>query len=253
MRPLTAIITCHNEEDNILAVLDSLSFCNEIIVVDSFSTDGTPELVRQTPARLLQREYKSPADQKNWAIPQATHEWILLLDADERVTNALREEIRGLLSADNIPNHAYWVRRDNHFLGKRIRYSGWQRDKVIRFFHRDHNRYADRMVHEEIEPQGRVGMLRGRLDHHTYKDMDHYLAKVRRYARWSAMDKRMDRPPGFYHFVIKPWFRFCKHYFLDLGFLDGMPGYIISRTNAYGIFLRYWYMMDQQRKDVNGR
>ena len=221
------------------------------MVVDSFSDDGTAELLEARDDVILrQRTYVGPSDQKNWAIARAKYEWILLLDADEIVTPELRAEIDGLLAVGTPPQDAYWIGRDNHFMGKRIYHSGWAGDKVIRFFHRDRCRYNSKQVHEEIETEGiSVGWLKGRLEHFTFKSLDHFLDKTRRYARWSAQDYGPKTPRvGFFHLFVKPVFRFFKHYILQGGFRDGREGLIISGVLAWGVFLRYAYMLAGRRK-----
>ncbi|MBK7107984.1 MAG: glycosyltransferase family 2 protein [Chitinophagales bacterium] len=249
MQKVTAIITCFNEEQHIEAVLKSVQWCDEIIVVDSFSTDSTLEKAALFNTRILHHEYENPAKQKNWVIPQAANEWILLLDADERVTDELRYEIEKVLAQDEIHFNAFWIYRRNHFMGKEIKFSGWQRDKVIRLFYRDVCRYKDVEVHEEIETTGKVGKLKNKLLHYTYTDLEQYLVKWNRYSSMSAVDysKKTTKPNAF-HFVIKPAFRFFKHYIIDLGFLDGYPGFIISKLAAEGVFFRYMKLYELMRK-----
>jgi glycosyltransferase involved in cell wall biosynthesis len=240
MHKITAFIPTFNESHNIEAVIKSVQWCDEILVVDSFSTDNTVELAKQLGARVLQSEYINSASQKNRNIPHATHPWILLVDADERVTPELRDEIQLLLQQDQIPCDAYWIKRKNFFMGSEIKYSGWQGDKVIRFFKRDSCRYEEKSVHAEIITSGIVGQLTHKLEHHTYKDIFHYMEKWDRYTTWSAQDAMQKYVrPGFFHFVIKPTFRFIKHYFLQLGILDGKAGYIISSLSAKAVFMRY--------------
>jgi len=240
MKKISAIVTCGNEAQHIEGVLRSLAWCDELLVIDSYSNDGTFNVAQQLATKVLQRTYKNPADQKNWAIPQAAHEWIILLDADERVRPELKAEIKALLAEDNIPHDAYRIFRNNYFMGRRIRFSGWQRDSVVRFFKRDTCHYPDQFVHEELTTTGSIGNLKGRLDHFTYTSTDHFLEKMQRYAAWSALDK--DSRTGtltLFHFWIKPAFRFFRHYVIDLGILDGRAGFIISGMNAYGVYLRY--------------
>ena len=251
MRPLSIIYTTHNELDIIERSLASVAgWSDDLVVVDSFSDDGTAELLAgRADVKLQQRPYIGPSDQKNWAIERAAHEWILLLDADELVTPELRAEIDDLLAAEEIPYDAYWIGRDNHFMGKRIYHSGWAGDKVIRFFHRDRCRYNANQVHEEIEQEGiRVGWLKGRMLHYTFKSIDHFLDKTRRYAKWSARD-HADRTGrvGAYHLFVKPVYRFLKHYVLQGGFRDGREGLIISAVLAWGVFLRYVYLLTDRR------
>ncbi|MRR14508.1 glycosyltransferase family 2 protein [archaeon] len=135
-RALSVLIPCFNEEKNIEECLKSVSWADEIFVVDSFSTDGTLDIARKYTDRIVQHEYINSAAQKNWAIPQALHDWILIVDCDERVTPGLKNEIISILSMEN-PLDGYWIRRKNFFLGREIEHSGWGRDSVLRLFRRD--------------------------------------------------------------------------------------------------------------------
>lgn len=248
MLKLTAIIPTGNEEHNIDAAIDSVAFADEILVVDSFSTDRTLERAKAKGARIIQREYGNSANQKNWAIPQATHEWILLLDADERITPELAEEIQSILKKG--PEHdGYWMFRTNFFLGHEIKHS-WKGDKVIRLFHRDRCRYEEKHVHAEIIADGSVGWCKHRILHNTYVSYDAFVKKLNRYAAWQAADY-YDRTPKItaYHLWIKPAFRFWKHYVAKGGFKDGIPGFIIASLQAYGVKARYykiWMMRNEE-------
>lgn len=240
MEKLTAIIPTGNEAHNIDEVLQSVSFADEIIVVDSYSTDKTIELAQKYNPRILQREFDYSASQKNWTIPQATHEWILLVDADERVTTELEEEIKQILKNPPKDIVGFWIYRNNHFMGKRVHYSGWRNDKVIRLFKKSCCRYEDKHVHEEIIADGKIGKLKNKLYHNTYISLDKYIEKKNRYATWQAID--YDKKTGAitpYHLVIKPFYGFFKHYFLQSGFRDGMVGFTISYIQSYAILMRY--------------
>jgi glycosyltransferase involved in cell wall biosynthesis len=268
--PITVIFTTYNEVPNIQAALDSVTqWAAEIIVVDSFSTDGTVEIIQKSGnIRLFQRAYFGPADQKNWAIPQASNEWVLLMDADERATPEMHAEIaeilRGYQKSKNEvlkPNSlyfdGYWVGFTHFFMGKRVLFSGWQNDKTIRLIQRDKCRYNDNRVHEEIQKEGlSIGRLSSKFDHYTFRNITHFVQKQERYAAWSAIDhdKKTGRVTA-YHFVIKPFFRFFKHYFLKLGFFDGRIGFIIAAVAAWSVFLRYVKIVEnrqlkQQKNDT---
>ncbi|MAZ26233.1 MAG: glycosyl transferase family 2 [Cytophagaceae bacterium] len=240
MEKLSVIIPVYNEAHNIEQALQTVTFADEIIVVDSFSSDDTLAVAKKYPVKILQRAFNYPASQKNWVIPQASHEWILLLDADERVTPALQEEIIETLKNPPENTVAFWIYRMNHFMGKRVKYSGMQNDKVIRLFKKSHCRYEDKMVHEEIETQGKVGFLKNRLLHNTYKNLDDYIAKLNRYAYWQARDydKHTNRLNAFHFFVKPPW-RFFKHFVIQQGFRDGVVGFTISFLAGYATALRY--------------
>ncbi|MCP4440420.1 MAG: glycosyltransferase family 2 protein [Aureispira sp.] len=245
MRALTVIIPTYNEEDNIDELLQLVQWANEIIVIDSFSTDKTIEIAQQYNIKLLQRKYTGPADQKNWAIPQASHTWVLMLDADERPTPKLTKEIQDFLTGTEEDYAAFWIGRKSYFMGQAIKYSGWQDDKVIRLFKRDVCRYNNKQVHEEIETTEKVGKLQHSLEHYTYKNLNHFLDKMRRYAKWSALDYAPKTTKvTLFHLWGKPLFRFFKHYIIKRGFLDGKAGFIISIIMAWGVFLRYTFLKE---------
>lgn len=240
MEKITAIIPTFNEAHNIEAAIQSVQWADEIIVVDSFSEDTTVEIATRLGAKIFQRKYINSANQKNWIIPQATHDWVFILDADERVTEDLKKEIQQILQQP-LEKDAYWINRQNFFMGKKIHYSGWRGDAVIRLLRKEKCRYQDLKVHAEIETEGiEVGQLKNKINHFTYKDLDHFLTKMQRYADWSAKD-HLEKTPRvtFFHLYLKPLFRFFKHYFIQLGFLDGKVGFIISVIMAWGVFLRY--------------
>jgi glycosyltransferase involved in cell wall biosynthesis len=243
MEKLTAIIPTKNEEHNIEAVLQSVSFADEIMVVDSFSTDKTIELAKKYTDFIIQREYQYSASQKNWAIPQASNQWVLLVDSDERVTPELREEIQNILEYGT-DKTAFWIYRKNCFMGAQVKFSGWQNDRVIRLFRRDECRYEDKHVHAEIKTRGKVGKLKNPMEHNTYKDLKTYLAKMDQYASWSAYDRiHKIKKVTWFHLAVKPLYCFFTHYFLRLGVLDGKTGFVISVISGYSVFLRFLKLM----------
>jgi len=246
MEKLTVIIPCKNESHNIEGVLESVKWADEILIVDSFSSDDTIAKARKYTERILEHEYEYSAAQKNWAIPQAEHNWILLVDADERVTPELQNEIQEVLKG-NPQHNGYWVERENYFMGKRVRYGGLLGDKVIRLFTKE-ARYEDKNVHAEILIEGTLGALKGKLKHNSYKDLGHYLEKIHRYTKWSAMDKDASTGSiGLFHILFKPAFKFFQFYILKRGFLDGFVGLVLASLSAYTILLRYIQMWELRR------
>jgi len=226
--------------------LASVRFADEIIVVDSFSTDRTLEIARPVVTKLLQHEYVNPAAQKNWAIPQATHQWILILDADERATPELAAEIQAILQ--NPKNDGYWIRRRNFFWGREIRYGNWQNDKVLRLFRRDKGRYVDVQVHEEIELPTPVGRCRERLLHYSYRSVNDFWPKLKRYSEWGADDlRRRGVSVGGWKIFSHGVGRFFKSYVLKQGFRDGVAGLVIAfMEGCYG-FCRYARLYEIQK------
>jgi glycosyltransferase involved in cell wall biosynthesis len=238
-RLLTALIPAFNEEETLPECLASVAFADEVYVVDSFSTDRTVELAEAAGARVEQHEYGYSAAQKNWAIPRASHDWVLLVDADERVTPALAEEIQGLLQ-EGPRADGYWIRRDNYFLGRRVRHGGWESDRVIRLFRRDLARYQDREVHAEIDLPGPLPCLGGRLEHHTFRSFSQYLPKLDRYSRWGASQAYTDgKRAGAGTVLGHTVGRFVKMYLLRGGFLDGGRGLVLSGLAAFAVYLKY--------------
>jgi glycosyltransferase involved in cell wall biosynthesis len=244
---LTVIIPCKNEEANIRLCIESvLGIADEIIVADSGSTDRTMEIAEEFNCRIIEREYVYSADFKNWAIPLAKNEWILIVDADERVTPELAEEIKRELQGDP-RNDGYTIFRRNYLFGHVVKRSGWGTDNVLRLFKRDISRYKDMRVHSEIVIEtGRVGKLKGKLDHFSYWNFGQIVKKHDMYATWAAEDLR-DKgiKSSFLHLTFLPFWRFFRQYVIQRGFLDGIPGLIVCTISMYYVFLKYaklWVM-----------
>jgi glycosyltransferase involved in cell wall biosynthesis len=251
---ITVLIPVFNEEKNIRGAIESARWADEILVVDSFSTDNTVKIAREMGARILQHEYKNSASQKNWAIPQASHEWVMILDADERITPALREEILQFLENPG-PIVGLRINRANHFMGRPIRFSGWQDDKVLRVFRRDKGRYLDREVHADVVVDGPVRVVKSKLYHNTFESFDQYMRKFDRYTTWAAGDRaKTTSQVTFVHLFLRPCWRFFRQYFLRFGFLDGKPGLIVCMLAAFSVFLKYaklWERLEKsKRRDV---
>jgi len=247
---VSAIIPAGNEAHQIAAAVGSVLWADEVlVVVDASSTDGTARVAASADprVRVLVHEYDYSAAQKNWAIPQATHPWVFLLDADERVPSELQREILGVLGSQP-DRDAYWVYRRNLYFGRVLKHGGVQTDKVIRLFRRE-CRYEDRRVHAEIEGYETAGVLRAPLLHDTFRSWDQYLAKLDQYTTWGAeQDLKDGKGAGFANVVLRPMARFLKQYVVRLGFLDGIPGAIVAFLAVYGVFLKYAKLWDMRRK-----
>jgi FkbM family methyltransferase len=236
---LSVLIPCKNERDNIRAcVASARQVADEVLVADSGSTDGTLEIARELGCRIIQREYGTSGDFKNWAIPQAAHEWVFILDADERITAELAQEIR---DAVHEPKHdGYWVYRLNHFMGHPICRGPWRNDRCLRLFRRDVGRYVGPTDHAEVKlSSGTVGRLRERLVHYTCTSYSQYLPKISRYADVQAqLWKEEDRRPKLLQLLFRFPVRFIQGYVLRLGFLDGMAGLQVCALVAYLSWLK---------------
>jgi glycosyltransferase involved in cell wall biosynthesis len=238
--PLSVLVPTKNERAHIAACLASVRWADEVVVVDSGSTDGTLDVARATADRVLEHEYVNSAAQKNWALPQLRHRWALIVDADERVTPALRAEIERVLE-DDARADGYWIYRANRFLGKPIAGAGWQRDRVLRLFDRTKGAYQPLHVHAEVEiAGGRVGTLRERLTHDTYRDLDQYFEKFGRYTKWSAADlkSRGVRASGM-RILVRPVARFLRQYLLEGGYRYGRHGLVLCMLAAFSVFTKY--------------
>jgi (heptosyl)LPS beta-1,4-glucosyltransferase len=241
MPKLTVLIPCKDEVQHIRACIESVrSIATEILVADSGSTDGTLEIVRGLGGcRVIEREYVNSADFKNWAIPQASHEWILVVDADERVTPELAGEIRRLLESK--PTHdGYSVRRDNFFLGHPIRHCGWNTSRLVRLFRRDGSLYQTRRVHANVMvSSGKVGELVQPMLHHTALDLDRFVGKQERYATWSALDAAdAGKRASWFRLISHAPLRFLQLYLLRGGWLDGRAGVVVCGLAAWYTFLK---------------
>ncbi|PHR70578.1 MAG: glycosyl transferase family 2 [Lutibacter sp.] len=236
---ITAIIPTFNEELHIENAIESVSFADEIIVIDSFSTDRTVELVKKHDVKLIQRVFDDFSTQKNFAISHAKNDWIYILDADERVTPELQLEI---LETVRSPKDfvGFYVYRTFYFLNKKIRFGGWNRDKVVRLFLKSNCQYDGNLVHEIIKANGELGFLKHKLEHFSYRGFDHYISKLNQYSGLQAqqLDKQ-GKAVTLFHLLVKPPVRFLIHYVLRLGFLDGFSGFVLASTQAYGVYTRY--------------
>jgi len=247
--PLSVVIPTLDEEANISDCLASVAWAEERLVVDSGSRDRTVALAEKAGARVLVHPWSGYGAQKDWGAAQARHPWILSLDADERVSAALRDEIqvvaeRGFIAA------AYRVRRESHFAGRLIHHGGWGRDAVTRLYHRDRARWSDRLVHERLEVEGAVAMLVNPLVHHTYRGLGSYLAKAERYAELGA--RELHRQGVKAHpatLALAPVGRFLRMYVLQAGFLDGEAGFLLAVIAAWGVFAKYAHLRELGASD----
>ena len=236
---ISALAITLNEAQNIEAYIKSLWFAEEIIIVDSFSTDGTVELAaKYDRVKVIQRPFDNFSAQKNFAISQAKNEWITFFDLDEVVTPKLANEI--VATFQNPQVNAYFVKRDFYFMGKLIRYSDVGNEYILRFFNKNYAWYNDSLVHELLEVNGTTTKLKNSLPHHTYRSFDHFTSKIYQYSKLQAeMLYKKGTKPTFYHFLFRPFYRFWNQYLIQLGILDGKEGFILAYVSAFGVFKRY--------------
>jgi glycosyltransferase involved in cell wall biosynthesis len=246
---VSATIITLNESANISAALESLRWADEIVVVDSESTDDTVAIARHYTDRVIVRPWTGYVDQKNYAASQAAHDWIFSLDADERVTPALGEEIRALMSAE--PSHAaYRVPRVSRYLGRWIRSTDWYPDYQPRLYDRRRARWTGRYVHESLQIEGAVKRLRSELQHYPYADVSHHLRTIDRYSTLAARQMFEDgRRTGPFRILLHADAALLRNYFLRGGITDGAVGLIVSLLNSYYVvtkFVKLWEMEKKQ-------
>ncbi len=237
---VSAVVIAYNDEANMRLCLESLYWADEIIVVDSYSTDLTTSISQEYTDKVYQHEFHGFGRLRNEAMAHASYDWIFSLDTDERATTEVRDEIRKKL--ENGPDaHAYFVPRWNYFLGRWIKHCGWYPDyRQPQFFHKAHMRYTDDLVHESFDVTGSVGFLENSIQQYPFRNIDHYFLKMDRYS--SLMAEEMCKRRRRFHchqLLTHPLFTFFKMYIMRRGFLDGKPGLVLSGLYAYYTFIKY--------------
>ncbi|HEX2343141.1 MAG TPA: glycosyltransferase family 2 protein [Vicinamibacterales bacterium] len=239
MPGLTVTVITKNEAPNLAAALESVTWADEIVVVDSGSSDGTTAIARRFTPRVVERAFAGYGEQKNQAASLASHDWILSLDADERVSPALGEEIRALLRVEP-PARGYRIPRVTFHLGRWIRTTDWYPDFQLRLYDRRAGRWSERLVHESVQLDGRPGYLSGELQHYPYRDLAAHLETIDRYTTLAAEQMHRDGArPGVVSIAVHPPLAFLRNYILRRGLLDGAAGLKISALNAYYVYLKF--------------
>jgi glycosyltransferase involved in cell wall biosynthesis len=233
MKPrLSVVIITRNEAANIRACLESVRFADEIVVVDTASTDGTPEICREFGAQVFDQPFLGYGPQKNFGIDRAAGEWSLNVDADERVSDSLREEIQAVIAAADACD-GYWIARQNYFGDTWIRHGGWFPDYNLRLFRKSKGRFNERSVHEAVQVNGSVGKLRAPLVHRTCRDFAEFAQRQERYAELAAAElAREGRRAGALDLWLRPPLTFLKMYLLKRGCFDGVKGFTLARLYA---------------------
>lgn len=239
---VSALLITFNEERNIDEVLENLSFADEIIVVDSYSSDGTVEKIQQYPhVRFIQREFKNYTDQKAFALQQASYDWVLFIDADERIPLPLKNEILEVVSHPHETAVAFYFLRTLMFEDKAVCFSGCRKDKNYRLFRKSKVHFVeDRIVHETLVVNGVSKILKNKLLHYSYSNYDDYRCKTIKYAKMKALEKfKKGKRAGWYHFLFWPLYKFLSRYIVKLGVLDGKKGVVICYLSALGSYVKF--------------
>ena len=249
MRPdhlkISACVTAGNEEDKIAACLASLAWCDEVVVVDSFSQDKTFEISKQYTPNVTQHPWEGYIAQKNFIRTLAHHPWILFVDADEVVSDKLRAEIEDEFARDPGDTVGYRFPRMVHYLGKWIRHGEWYPDIKLRLFRKDRGLSAGQEPHDRVIVDGPVMTLRAPLYHFTYDNLADHIHTLNRFSSISANEKfTRGEPFRWRDLIVRPPWRFFKSYFLKRGFLDGRQGFIIALMSAFAVFVKYAKLLE---------
>lgn len=236
---ITATIITFNEERDLPAALESLSWADEIVVVDSESTDRTVDIARGATDRVFVRPWPGYAAQKSFAADQATHDWIFNLDADERVSPELAAEIVRVKNVDDPGGAGFEMPRKTFYLGRWIKHSGWYPDYKLRLYHRRRARWRGDYVHESVEASGPVGRLAGEILHYTVNSISEHHQRLDRYTSLAAQEMvENGQSVSLAGLLLSPAVSFLRSYVFKLGFLDGVPGIAIAYFAAYYVFLK---------------
>ncbi len=237
---ISGVVVCFNEEENIERCLKSLLWTDEIVVVDSYSTDNTISICKKYTDRIYQRKWVGINKQKEYAVSLAKNEWVFVLDADEVVSEELRREIKERLKLDKGKYDGYMVKRHTFYLGRWINHGGWYPDYKLRLFKKDRAYFVGEDPHDKIAVRGNVAKLKGEIYHFTYKNISDHIKTINSFSETVAK-KMLEKGEKFVFakMIFKPFIKFFETYFYKLGFLDGIPGLIISILSAYYIFVKY--------------
>lgn len=251
-QPLSVAIITLNAASQLEACLQSVRFADEVVVVDSGSTDGTPALAERHGARVIHQDWLGFGPQKQFAVDAARHDWVLCLDADERVSPALQAAIENAL--ENPSTAAFRFPRCNRFLGRYLRYGEGYPDWSLRLFDRRQAHWSNDAVHEKVETNGRVADLNGDLQHDSAESLATYLAKQNRYTTLAAeMALAAGKRASVGRIAFSPLVRFVKFYFIRQGFRDGLPGLIHIAIGCFNSFMKYSKMLERQNSDATLR
>ncbi len=246
---ISALAIVLNEEYNIRDYLGNMSFADEIIVVDSFSTDQTLDIIKNEypKVKVFKKKFNDFSSQRNYAINLASNDWIVFFDADERITDKGIQEIKkAVLNKQKID--AFWVRRIFYYGKKPMHYGGKNQDKAIRVFRKSRCRYSNKLVHEQLIVRGKCSVLKEHCHHYSFRNKEDFLLKRLQYSRLKATELyAKDKKPTLFHFYFKPTFRFFKHYFIELGVLNGRNGVDLSLIMAKHVKMRYVYLREMHQ------
>lgn len=246
--PISVIIITKDEEHNIQELLYTLEDFSEIVVVDAESSDRTRELAERHGAKVFIRKWTNYSDQKQYAISLTKNDWIFSIDADERVTSELKEEIRKIFN-NKIEYNGFYIPRKNYFLGRWIRHSGWWPDYVLRLFNKNFAKYDSRLVHEKIIISGKTMKLNSPIEHYTYKTISQFIHKLDTYSYLASQEILKNRPSRaslIINLLSRPLFTFIKMFILQRGYLDGRYGFYLACLYSFYTYLKYMRALEEE-------
>ena len=245
---ITVTVRTFNEERNIRECLESVAWADEIALVDAESTDGTVAIAREFTERIIVRPWAGHIPTSQFITDQARNLWVMSMDADERVSKDLRDEILAL-DLDSTPHDAYEMPRRHWFMKRRIDHSAWYPDRKIRLFRRDRCSWGGYAPHDKVQVPGSLGRLRGDLHHFIYRDLNHFAATKNSYSTLTAIDHfRSGRRALVSDLTLRPLYAFLYRYLVRLGFLDGLPGFVIAVMESHGVFMKYAKLRELERR-----
>jgi tRNA A-37 threonylcarbamoyl transferase component Bud32 len=248
--PISCVVICGNERHRIRACLDSVAWCDEIVVVDSYSTDGTWDIVHEYTPLTFRRSWNGHVEQKQYALDHARHPWVLNVDADECVSPALRDEIEEILAHDGRGYDGFLVPRVVYYLGRWWWQGGWYPDRRLRLFRREHAIWGGEDPHEKVLLRGRVGRVREPLWHYTYDDISDHVRTINRFTSTAAAQRVRARPASWPKLVLRPLGRFVRFYVLRGGFRLGRPGLFVAVSAAVYVHLKYAKQDERARHEA---
>jgi glycosyltransferase involved in cell wall biosynthesis len=248
-RPVSVCIITRNEEKNLPDCLVSVKWADEVLIVDSKSTDRTKAIAFMARARFLERDFPGHIEQKNFAVEPAANDWVLCLDADERLSPELTASVKAALE-DDAPADGYAFPRLTYYLGSPIRHGGWYPDRKLRLFDRRKGRWGGRNPHDRVTVEGRTALLEGDLLHHSYRSLSDHVRQIDFFTTIAARAKRAAGERGtIAKVVLHPVGKFLRMYLLKAGFLDGYAGFLVAVSGAYYVFLKYAKLRELERAD----
>ena len=249
---ISIIVITKNEADDIRECLKSISWADEIIILDSGSSDDTVKIAREFSKLVyISQDWQGFGIQKNRALAYATHNWVLSIDADERITPELRTEIQKAIAEPN-SNSGFRIPRSSSYCGKFMRHSGWSPDYVVRLFRKDSGKFSENIVHESLVINGNIGTLNYPIRHYAFSDLEEVLDKINRYSSAGATQKlNQGKRSSLGKAVRHGLWAFMRTFFIQAGFLDGREGFMLAVSNAEGVYYRYLKLMYLQEKKQN--